>query len=519
VSKDKRRVSREIGVEIGAICSKYFLKSQHLHYGYWTSGLEVDIANLRIAQENYAKFLISHIPEGVSRILDVGCGSGQTAKILLDLGYQVDCVSPNPYLSKEARQLLGAKSHIFECFYEELETENRYDLIFFSESFQYIDPEEAIGKTFGLLNEGGYVLICDIFKKDTPGKSPLPGGHPLRKFYDIISEYSLEPVEDLDITEQTSPTLDVANDMLKEVIQPTVDLTQQLLNDRYPFMSKVLKFLYRKRISKISKKYFSGVKTGENFRKFKSYRLLLYRKRSLANVWQLDFTGSYLDAVGSESAAKVKISTITTLANSKRFDRILNYLRKRRTLVLKLAFLVLIAEDILTGKKPHELNPFEHPSGMAIIGLILVIAGATIRFLVPGHFVKGRLFTTGPYSIVRHPLYLGLFLIVIGVLFQLNDWINWAIILPLFTLFYGAAIIYEERALSKRFGREWEIYRAKVPAVIPSLRNWPIPRPSVKWSWRMYLTTPEVKATLWLLTLPLWIEMIEDLVFERMLGI
>jgi hypothetical protein len=57
--KSKKAVSRNIGVEIGAICSKYFLKSQHLHYGYWTSDLEVDIANLRIAQENYARFLIS----------------------------------------------------------------------------------------------------------------------------------------------------------------------------------------------------------------------------------------------------------------------------------------------------------------------------------------------------------------------------------------------------------------------------------------------------------------------------
>lgn len=519
MNKDKKIVSREIGVEIASICSKYFLKSQHLHYGYWTSDLEVDITNLGIAQKNYAKFLISHIPDGVSRILDVGCGSGQIAKILLNLGYQVDCVSPSPYLSKQARQLLGAKSHIFECFYEELETENRYDLIFFSESFQYIDQEEAIRKTFGLLKKGGYVLICDIFKKDTPGKSPLPGGHPLRKFYDIVSEYSLEPVEDLDITAQTAPTLDVANDMLSEVVKPTVDLTQQLLNDRYPFMSKLLKFLYRKRISKISKKYFSGVKTGENFRKFKSYRLLLYKKIGLEKAGQLDFEDAYPSTIPLNFKEKIKLSAITTLANSKGFNRILNYLGKKRTLALKLAFLILIIEDIITGKKPNELNPFENPSGMAIIGLILVLTGALIRFWARGHFVKGHLFTTGPYALVRHPLYFGSFLIVCGVLFQLNDWLNWAIILPLFTLFYGAAIIYEERVLSKRFGREWDLYRAKVHAVIPSLRNLPLPRPSVKWSWRMYLNTPEVKATLWLLTLPLWIELIEDLVFERMLGI
>ena len=276
--KSKKVISRSIGVEIGAICSKYFLKSQHLHYGYWTSDLEVDIANVRVAQENYARFLISHIPVGVNSILDVGCGSGQIAKMLLDAGYQVDCVSPSPYLSGEVRQLLQTSSHIFECFYEELETPNCYDLILFSESFQYIKPEEALSKTLGLLNEGGYILICDIFKKDTPDKSPLPGGHPLKTFYGLVSKYPLELVEDLDITEQTAPTLDIVNNAFNEVVRPSVDLVQQFFNDRHPLMSRCLKFLYRKRISSLNEKYFSGAKTGENFKRFKSYRLLLYRQ-------------------------------------------------------------------------------------------------------------------------------------------------------------------------------------------------------------------------------------------------
>jgi len=33
-----------------------------------------------------------------------------------------------------------------------------------------------------------------------------------------------------------------------------------------------------KKISKIDRKYFNSEKTGENFKKFKSYRLLLYKK-------------------------------------------------------------------------------------------------------------------------------------------------------------------------------------------------------------------------------------------------
>ena len=83
MKKDKKEVSRDIGLEIGSICGKYFLKLDHLHYGYWTKDLEVDIMNVRIAQENYANFLISHIPESGKKILDVGCGTGQIAKKLI----------------------------------------------------------------------------------------------------------------------------------------------------------------------------------------------------------------------------------------------------------------------------------------------------------------------------------------------------------------------------------------------------------------------------------------------------
>ncbi len=307
IKSTQRRVSRDIGIEVASICSRYFLKSPHLHYGYWTDDLELDISNLRIAQENYVQLIISHIPEGVRRILDVGCGSGQIAKTLVDVDYEVDCVSPSHYLSEQARELLGQASHIYECYYEELQTEKRYDLILFNESFQYINLEEAIKKTFGLLNQGGYVMICDIFKKNTPGKSPHSGGHSLRRFYDIVSEHPFEAVTDLDITEETAPTLDIMNDMLNKVIKPTADLTQQLLDNRHPVMSKIVKFLYRKKINKLNKKYFSGLKTGENFKKFKSYRLVLYKKTSVASAWQLDFTNAHPGTAGSKSQEKNKV--------------------------------------------------------------------------------------------------------------------------------------------------------------------------------------------------------------------
>jgi protein-S-isoprenylcysteine O-methyltransferase Ste14 len=211
---------------------------------------------------------------------------------------------------------------------------------------------------------------------------------------------------------------------------------------------------------------------------------------------------------------------VTKVFNSNLFDIFLNFLRKRRTLAFKIIFLLILAENILNGEKPHELWPPANTSIMAVIALFLILAGASIRFWARGHFVKGCLFTTGPYAMVRHPLYLGSFLIVLGVLFQLKERLfNWVIVLTAFAIFYSAAIIYEEKSLKRRFGKEWELYCAKVPAIFPSLRNWPSEKCTLKWNWSTYLATRESWATLCFLSLPFLIELIEDVVFKDMLGI
>jgi SAM-dependent methyltransferase len=270
--------SRELGLEIGAICGKHLLKLKHLHYGYWTNGLDVEIGNLHIAQENYTNFLISHIPDSVKTILDVGCGTGQTARKLIDMGYQVDCVSPSAFLAERGRSLLGNKSEIFECPYELLETENRYDLIMFSESFQYIPLEKSLEKTARLLNDDGYLLICDVFEKAVKEKNVLGGGYRLTRFHELIAHLPFELVTDIDITEQTAPNLDIQNVMSKNIVIPVLDSGLAFLNAKYPFTSRLIRWKYKKKINKAYQKHAGEGRTSEAFKKFKSYRLFLYRK-------------------------------------------------------------------------------------------------------------------------------------------------------------------------------------------------------------------------------------------------
>ncbi len=278
--QSKNEVSRDVGLEIGSICGKYFFKLDHLHYGYWNGSVEVDISNLHIAQDKYAQFVLSHIPEGVKTILDVGCGTGQIDKLLLDKGYQVDCVSPSPYMNKHIRELLGDKSHIFECFYEDVETANRYDMVMFCESFQYIDLEKALSNTYKLLNNGGFLFICDIFRRETQTKGIMGGGHKINKFHKLIEQHPFRLIENQDITDKTAPNMDLMNDILLNVVKPSIDAGIRFSKSRYPVVVKFLMWKYRKKMEKLDRKYFSGGRSGEDFKKYKTYQLLIYQKGS-----------------------------------------------------------------------------------------------------------------------------------------------------------------------------------------------------------------------------------------------
>ena len=279
MNRHKKIDSRDIGLEIALIFGNYLLKTNHLHFGYWTSDLQIDLSNLPKAQENYSSFITSHIPEGTKTILDVGCGAGRLALKLIETGYQVvDCVSPSRLLTENVRNLLGNRSHIFECSYEEMETENRYDVVLFSESFQYVNLKKALENSLKFLNDGGYLLICDYFKTNAEGKSMLGGGHRLDRFYDLISQYPFTLIQDIDITRETAANLTIVNDFFTRVGLPVWNLLTYFTHNNYPFLSRVLQWKFRKKIEKIQQKYFTGTINAENFGIFKTYRLLLYKK-------------------------------------------------------------------------------------------------------------------------------------------------------------------------------------------------------------------------------------------------
>jgi hypothetical protein len=85
------------------------------------------------------------------------------------------------------------------------------------------------------------------------------------------------------------------------------------------------------------------------------------------------------------------------------------------------------------------------------------------------------------YSIVRNPLYLGNFLIVLGVVLFHRIWWTPVIYMLLFALYYERIIFAEEMFLRRKFGKEYLDWAAKTPAFLPRVRQWATPGVPFDW--------------------------------------
>ena len=104
--------------------------------------------------------------------------------------------------------------------------------------------------------------------------------------------------------------------------------------------------------------------------------------------------------------------------------------------------------------------------------LWLIFAGLLIRTLAAGVIKKNSvLATSGIYSLVRHPLYLGSLLIVLGfILATKNPWLI-GYFLIFFPATYLTAIRSEEAFLFQKFGEDFILYQKRVPAFIPAIKK------------------------------------------------
>ena len=177
------------------------------------------------------------------------------------------------------------------------------------------------------------------------------------------------------------------------------------------------------------------------------------------------------------------------------FERSGNWLfRWRSYLPLLLIFPVAVA-----AQQYHwPLHSHALQERWEIVCLVVSFGGFLVRILTVGFVPKGtsgrnakkgqiaeRLNTTGMYSVVRHPLYFGNFLIGLGMFMFYLFWWLVAIYVLAFWLFYERICFVEEDYLRRKFGDAFEEWSRNTPAFIPHPWKWR--RPHLEFSLRSVL--------------------------------
>jgi protein-S-isoprenylcysteine O-methyltransferase Ste14 len=146
--------------------------------------------------------------------------------------------------------------------------------------------------------------------------------------------------------------------------------------------------------------------------------------------------------------------------------------------------------DIFYGE-PSFINYYT--SGCILISLI----GQAVRIYTVGYShdntsgrntaeqVADTLNRTGIYSIIRHPLYVGNFLMWLGIaLVVQNIWFVTVFVL-LYWIYYERIMYAEEQFLSRKFGAAFSEWAAETPAIIPDFKQFV--KPDVPFGWKKVL--------------------------------
>jgi protein-S-isoprenylcysteine O-methyltransferase Ste14 len=145
------------------------------------------------------------------------------------------------------------------------------------------------------------------------------------------------------------------------------------------------------------------------------------------------------------------------------------FLIERRVAVSVALFAIVIAVyATLFEERPHDVLALTDP--LVVVGLALVLAGLVVRSWAAGTLRKYKqLITSGPYALVRNPLYVGSFLMMAGFCTLIgNVVVGCLVIVPMIVL-YWLAVRDEEQILERFFPDQWPAYAARVPRFVPRL--------------------------------------------------
>ena len=119
-----------------------------------------------------------------------------------------------------------------------------------------------------------------------------------------------------------------------------------------------------------------------------------------------------------------------------------------------------------------------------VLGALVAASGQLVRILTVGRVPEGTsgrntkgqranaLNTTGIYSVVQHPLYLGNFLAFVGMAIYPGVWWLALVAALCFWIYYERIMFAEEGFLAEKFGEAHRFWAERTPIFFPRLGGW-----------------------------------------------
>ncbi|HQP10060.1 MAG TPA: isoprenylcysteine carboxylmethyltransferase family protein [Candidatus Omnitrophota bacterium] len=141
-----------------------------------------------------------------------------------------------------------------------------------------------------------------------------------------------------------------------------------------------------------------------------------------------------------------------------------------------LSFIIIMTGFLFTFRGLYSRNPLLDDT-LDFVGFMVLLAGILLRMSARGHKKahsdkSQKLVVTGPYTLIRNPMYLGSFLMGAGFILMVWPWWSLPIFGALFYVRFKKEVVKEEKYLAKLAKEEYEAYCARVPRIFPSLKQW-----------------------------------------------
>jgi protein-S-isoprenylcysteine O-methyltransferase Ste14 len=143
-----------------------------------------------------------------------------------------------------------------------------------------------------------------------------------------------------------------------------------------------------------------------------------------------------------------------------------------------------------------------HPRTADIVDFLpLVAVGLALRTWAQGHLERrAHLTQTGPYARIRHPLYVGSFLLGLGLSLMGHVTALPVLYAAAFVVMYWPKMLREEHFQHARWGMEWDHYASRTGAVLPRVHPAGSVEGGTRFAWSRVRRSGEWKTWLGALT-------------------